>query len=321
MARDETAADHAALLAKQAEDETRRRAEASAQAERTAAAHRNAAMQQVAVRLEDSVKTVANDVSAAATRIEQNAGMLFGLAERTTQQAATARTAADNASINVQTIASATEELMTSVASIGAQMQQASRISSQAVAESKRVGEKINVLETATGRIGEVVGLINAIAAQTNLLALNATIEAARAGEAGKGFAIVAQEVKSLAGQTAKATDEVTAQITSVQSATAGVIDVINAVSTTINEINHISNAAAIAVEQQHASTAEIARNIGGATKGAKMISASVVNVTDEAAGTAQKAEELKNASVQLARQSQTLREKVDGFVRDIRAA
>lgn len=321
MAREDSEMAKAALSARLVEEEAQRHAEQVKEADRRASASRHATMEQLATELDRSVKTVADNVSAAATQIEQNAAMLSELVIRTTRQAETARTASAEATVNVHTVSSATEQMTGSIAQIGARMLQASRITGQAVQNTKHIDAKVAVLGTAVNKIGEVVALINTIAAQTNLLALNATIEAARAGDMGKGFAVVAQEVKLLAGQTAKATGEIATQINSVQVATTQVVEATYAISTTIEEINQISAAIAVEVQEQHAGAAEILKAVGQATKGVTMISSSVVKVTDEATETASKAEELNAASVNLTRQSVVLREKVEEFGRGIRAA
>ena len=319
MAREEAEAAEIAMQAKQGEDEARRQVEE--RAVRAAAAERRATMEQLAGQLDESVKTVAQALAEAAARIEQNAVVMSGQAERTTEQARTALAASDEAIANVQTVSSATEELAATIAGIGEQVSEASRIAGEAVDEAKRVGDKVAALGSATSRIGEVLGLINAIASQTNLLALNATIEAARAGDAGRGFAVVAQEVKSLAAQTAKATEDIAAQISGVQEATGDVMGVIDAISATIERIDGISSAVASAVLEQRKATEEIAHNVGQAASGTRMISSNIDSVSKEAAETAGKAVELRTASVDLTRQSETLREKVDRFIGEIRAA
>jgi methyl-accepting chemotaxis protein len=321
MAREDSEAAKAALSARLVEEQAQRDAEQVKEADLKASAGRHAMMEQLATELDRSVKTVADNVSAAATQIEQNAAMLSGLAVRTTRQAETARTASADATASVHTVSSATEQMTGSIAKIGAKMLQASQVTSQAVENTKHIDVKVALLGTAVNKIGEVIALINSIAAQTNLLALNATIEAARAGDMGKGFAIVAQEVKLLAGQTAKATGEIATQINSVQVATTQVVEATHAISTTIEEINQISAAIAVEVQDQQAGAAEILKAVNQAADGATMISSSVVKVTNEAMETASKAEELRAASVNLTRQSVVLREKVDDFGRGIRTA
>lgn len=319
MAREEADAAKAALHHKQEEEATRRQAEEALA--RSVATERRAAMEQFAIQLEHSVKTVAQDLAQSATQIERNAAIMFGQAERTTQQADNSRVASDDAMTNVQLVSVATEELNVSISEIGNHVLRASQIAAQAVDEATRVGEKVVALGTATNKIGEVLNLIKVITTQTNLLALNATIEAARAGEAGKGFAVVAQEVKSLAGQTSRATEDIAAQIAGVHEATSDVIGVIKAISVTIETINEISASVVAAVHEQQAATSEIARNVSQTASGVKMISTSVVSVTKEALETADKANELKTASVDLTRQSGTLHAQVERFIREIRAA
>ena len=321
MAREESDAAKAALTARMGEEEQQRHEQEAKEAERLANAARHAILEQLASELDHSVRTVADNVSEAARGIEQSAATLSDLAARTSQQAETARTASAQASENVQTVSSGTQQITGSIAQIGSRMAEASRITGEAVEGVKRVDVKLKALGAATGKIGEVVALINSIAAQTNLLALNATIEAARAGEMGKGFAIVAQEVKTLAGQTARATDEIARQINSVQVATTDVVDVIQTISSTIELINQIASAIENEVEEQHGEAAEIAKAIRQAADGASMISASVINVTQQANQTEAKAGELKAASNGLSRESITLREKVANFAREIRAA
>jgi methyl-accepting chemotaxis protein len=189
------------------------------------------------------------------------------------------------------------------------------------VSEAERTNEKVNALVEAANRISEVIRLISDIAGQTNLLALNATIEAARAGEAGKGFAVVASEVKNLANQTAKATEEISAQIAGIQSATQDSVSAISGIGSTVNEISGIASAIAAAVEEQAAATQEIARNVQEAAAGTNEVTANIATVNEAAAETGAAATQVLSASGDLASQADILKQEFDGFIHAIRAA
>jgi methyl-accepting chemotaxis protein len=242
-------------------------------------------------------------------------------AQEANRQTATVSTAAEQASVNVQTVASATEELSSSVLEIGRQVAQSTTIAAQAVDEALRTNETVQGLSTAAQKIGDVVKLISEIASQTNLLALNATIEAARAGEAGKGFAVVASEVKSLANQTAKATEEISAQVSTMQNATNQAVQAIEGIGGTIGAINEIATTIASAVEEQSAATREIARNVQAAAEGTGTVSTNIVEVNHATGETGNAAKQVLISVETLNQQSLALRADVDGFLAKIRAA
>ncbi len=266
-------------------------------------------------------REVLQTVASAATELQQTAEGMSATAEQTNQQASAVATASNQATANVQTVATASEELSASISEIGRQVNQSAKIAAGAVEEAARTTEAVRGLDEAANRIGEVVTLINDIAGQTNLLALNATIEAARAGEAGKGFAVVAQEVKNLANQTAKATEEISSQITAVQEETRDTVTAIDNIMSVISEISDISTTIASAVEEQGVSTQEIARNVQQAAQGTQEVNTNISGVTQAASSTGAASNQVLDSASQLAAQAESMRAEVEKFLADVRAA
>ncbi|MDQ7247712.1 methyl-accepting chemotaxis protein [Dongia sedimenti] len=284
-------------------------------------AERRKAMLDLADRFESSVGGVVNGVTAAATEMQATARSMTSTADETSRQATAVAAASEQTTQNVQTVASATEELSASIGEITNQVTESTRIVGEAVLQANDTNNKVQGLATAAEKIGEVVRLINDIAGQTNLLALNATIEAARAGEAGKGFAVVASEVKTLATQTAKATEEIAAQVRAIQEATAGSAQAIESITRTIGRVSEISTTIASAVEEQGAATQEISRNVQQAAQGTQEVSSNIGSVTNAAQQTGTAAGEVLQSASELSRNGEMLKAQVEEFLRTVRAA
>jgi len=270
---------------------------------------------------ETAVGSIVSNVSASAVQLEQAAGTLTRTAETTQSLSSQVAGASEEASSNMQSVATATEGLSTSVDEIGRRVRDSNRIAEAAVLQAEQTDGRIGKLSRAAQEIGEVVKLITAIAEQTNLLALNATIEAARAGEAGRGFAVVAAEVKSLASQTAKATDEISSHISGMQGATQESVTAIKDIGGTIAQISTIASAIASAVEEQSEATQEIARNVQSVAKGTHQAAANIMQVNRGASETGVASGEVLNSAKTLSTESARLREELDRFMANIRAA
>jgi len=291
-----------------------------AEADARVMAERKQAMLKLAEDFEASVMGIVKGVAASSTEMQSTAKSMSTIAQATSTQATAVAAASTEASTNVETVASAAEELSASTGEIGARVTEAARIAQKAADESKRTNEIVGKLAISAGKIGEVVNLINDIASQTNLLALNATIEAARAGEAGKGFAVVASEVKILANQTAKATEEIGAQISSVQAETTSAVEAIKTISEVIDQVRDISANIAAAVEEQGSATKEIARNVQQASQGTHEVSANIVAVTEAATQTGTAADQVLATAGELSHNAETLRHEVENFLANVRA-
>ena len=276
---------------------------------------------QMANRFEADVKSVVATVAKAASEMQRVAGEITSSVNGTSEQAAAAAAASEEASASVSTVAAATEELASSVTEISRQVTHSSQVADNAVLKAGQTTEMVGSLASAAEKIGDVLRLIGAIASQTNLLALNATIEAARAGEAGRGFAVVASEVKELASQTAKATDEIAGQVAAIQAATGHCVTAIGGISDTIREISGIATTIAAAVEQQGSATREIARSVQQAATGTSEVSVNVTGASQSADRSRALADDVLAATGQLGRQADALHESVDTFLAGLRDA
>jgi methyl-accepting chemotaxis protein len=286
-----------------------------------AALERQAAMHKLADGFEASVKGFVDTMATSASDMKVSANSMSTAAATTNGEATAAAAAAQQTSTNVETVAAATEELSSSIQEISRQIAQSSQIASNAVSEAGRANETMASLENSAKRVGDIVALISGIAKQTNLLALNATIEAARAGETGKGFAVVASEVKSLATQTAKATEEIQATVAAIQSMTGTAVSAIQGIGGIVARMNEITAAVAAAAEQQGAATSEIAGNIQQAAASAKQVSGSVTTAQGAASQTGSIAENVLSAAGRLSGEAEHLKSEVASFLAQVRAA
>jgi methyl-accepting chemotaxis protein len=273
------------------------------------------------VEFETTVRSALESLQTAASSMQTTAQSMSATADQSSALVSAVASAAEETSVNVQTVSSGTEELSSSISEIGRQVVASAEIARKAVDEAGATDATMQGLADNAARISVVVDLIQTIASQTNLLALNATIEAARAGDAGRGFAVVASEVKSLANQTAKATDEIRQQIVSMQTVTTSAVGAIRNISDTISEINDVTTAIAAAVEEQGAATREIARNIQHAAGGTSEVSSNIIGVSSASTEAGTAASEVLNASGSLRREADVLRAEIDAFLENIRAA
>ncbi len=303
------------------EQKAREEAEAKIRQDQIAAAQRKAEMHKLADSFEAAIGEIVDTVSSASTELEASASTLTSTAARGQELTTMVAAASEEASTNVQSVASATEELSSSITEISRQVQESARVASDAVNQARTTTDRVGELSAAAARIGDVVELINTIAGQTNLLALNATIEAARAGEAGRGFAVVASEVKALAEQTAKATGEIGQQIASIQTATEHSVGAIKDISHTIERLSEISSTIAAAVEEQGAATQEISRNVQQAAAGTHQVSSNIINVQHGASETGSASSQVLAAAQSLSGDSNRLKLEVGKFLGTVRAA
>jgi len=294
--------------------------EANLRAQESAEAKRRADLLRLADTFEANVKSVAQFVSSASAETTANAESLVVVAQRASTLARAAAEASDQAFTNVQSVAAASGDLSGSITEITHQVTQSTRFAGRAVAEVSETSETMRDLAGAAQKIGNIVDIIKAIASQTNLLALNATIEAARAGESGRGFAIVASEVKLLATQTAKATEEINSQIEAIQSSTQHAAAAIERVGQTINAISGIARNVTVAINQQSTATAGIAHSVDKAVGGAHDVAANIGGVDNAAAETSEVAETVLTISRDLSRQADSLHHEVERFLRTVRA-
>jgi methyl-accepting chemotaxis protein len=288
---------------------------------RASSAARRSELIRFADEFEAAVGAIVSNVSASAVQLESAAGTLTRTADTTQSLSNQVAGASEEASQNMQSVASATEQLSASVDEIGKRVRESNRIAEAAVLQAEQTDGRIGKLSRAAQQIGDVVKLITAIAEQTNLLALNATIEAARAGEAGRGFAVVASEVKSLASQTAKATDEISSHISGMQGATQESVAAIKEIGGTIGQISEIASSIASAVEQQGSATQEIARSVQNVAQGTRQAATNIMQVNRGATETGSASEDVLNSARSLSSESKRLRAELDRFMANIRAA